>query len=72
MAKKTIVQQPSRVSRPGREHPLTLTVTVRGQTLSDLETALDRIRSQVAEGYTSGQDRNELGNYKFDREGEEA
>jgi|CXWL01.1.fsa_nt_gi hypothetical protein len=50
---------------------LKLTVKIEGKTLGDLEIALERVKSQVAEGYVTGHDRNESGNYTFDRKGEE-
>lgn len=50
---------------------LTLTIKIKGQTISDLETALERVKSQVSKGYTTGFDQNETGNYSFDRKGEE-
>jgi hypothetical protein len=53
------------------EPALTLTVTIKGETLSDLEMAMDRIKGQVAEGYKTGSDRNGTGRYSYEVKGEE-
>ncbi len=51
---------------------LRLTVKIEGRTLSDLDDALAEVRrSVVADGNTSGFDRNEDGRYSFDLDGEE-
>ena len=45
---------------------LKLSVTIQGKTESDLELALTEVTRLVAEGYTSGRDSNEDGNYVFE------
>jgi len=44
----------------------TLIVEIEGQDDGDLEIALEEVLSKVTEGYTSGFDRNETGNYSFE------
>ena len=48
---------------------LTLKIEASGASAEDLETILDRIRDQVLDGYTSGFDRNESGNYNYSVDG---
>lgn len=44
----------------------TLTVKIEGQDDGDLEIAIEEVLGKVREGYTSGFDRNETGNYSFE------
>ena len=50
---------------------LNLTVNVEGKTSGDLELALQEIVRLVSEGYLSGGDGNDTGDYHFDILGEE-
>lgn len=44
---------------------LTLTVDIQGNDIFDLELALNEVLRLVNEGYTSGFDRNDNGQYRF-------
>ena len=46
--------------------PFILKVTASGQTLDDVEIALEEALRLVREGYTSGHGNNEIGAYSFD------
>jgi hypothetical protein len=46
------------------------TITVSGETQSDIEAALEEVLKLVREGYLSGVDSNESGEYSFDSTGE--
>ena len=43
-----------------------LTIEVNGETAGDLEIALDEIKKKVEQGFLSGFDGNDSGNYEFD------
>lgn len=48
-----------------------LTVTVNGDSISDLANALAEVKRKVGERYRCGTDRNPTGRYNFNVEGEE-
>jgi hypothetical protein len=48
-----------------------LTSTIEGQTTSDLEVALEEVHRLIAEGNTSGFNRNDTGRFEFSIEGSE-
>lgn len=48
-----------------KNKPLVLTVKVIGLEDGDLETALGVVKQQIANGFTSGQDKNNSGSYQF-------
>lgn len=50
---------------------LTLTVTIKGKNFSDLELALDEVKTRVEQEYLVGYDSNSRGDYTFDISGEE-
>ena len=43
-----------------------LTIEVNGKTAADLTIALDEIKKKVEQGFLSGFDSNDSGNYEFD------
>jgi len=45
---------------------LTLSVTVYGNSLADLDLALERVRELVAKGYLSGFDMNDSARFQFE------
>lgn len=45
-----------------------LTITITGETETDLVIALEEVKSQVEKEFTSGFDRNETGSYTFELE----
>lgn len=49
---------------------MTLTVTIRGETRSDLTNALQEALKKVEDGCISGSDTNDTGEYSFARSGE--
>ena len=50
---------------------LELNVAINGKTLTDLEMALDEVKRAVCQGYLTGANRNDDGNYSFTVAGEE-
>jgi len=44
-------------------------ITVNGNSESDILIALDEIKNKIGEGYTSGKDGNDTGDYYFNIEG---
>lgn len=50
---------------------LELTITITGKSTSDLEFALEEVTRKVSEGYLSGMDSNDEGDYSFKVTGEE-
>jgi hypothetical protein len=44
----------------------TLMIEINGKTDGDLSIALDEVKKKVEQGYLSGFDRNDTGNYEFD------
>lgn len=47
------------------------TITLQGNTIGDLELAMEEVSRNIREGFTSGHNRNESGRYQFAIEGEE-
>lgn len=47
-----------------------LTSAIKGETTGDLEIALEEIRRLIAEGNTSGSNRNDFGGFEFEIDGE--
>lgn len=46
-----------------------LLINATGNTISDLEDALDEVKRLVSNGFLTGFDKNEFGSYQFDRFG---
>lgn len=44
----------------------TISITIQGLNNVDLEDALDEVIRQIKQGYTSGMDGNDTGNYRFE------
>lgn len=53
------------------ELPMELSITISGRTISDLEYAIDEVKRLVSQGYMSGFDSNDDGEYSFQLTGEE-
>jgi hypothetical protein len=48
-----------------------LDIRIEGKEEGDIELALEEVLKKVQEGYTSGADRNETGQYYFDLKGKD-
>ena len=48
----------------------TITITINGNTESDIDLAISEVTSKIQKGFESGFDKNENGSYHFDSEGE--
>lgn len=48
---------------------LKLTITISGNETGDLELALEEVQRLVSEGFTSGFDSNETGDFRFELSG---